>query len=257
MKKNTDKRIGSGGFFFYSGITSLLFQCILIILTSFFLIVPGFSQDDPENAAIFKKAEYYFFQNKLEMAELMLQECIKKNPENGKAYSYLGDIFLKKKNFDGALNVFKKAIDLNTDLAENYFRLGQVYYHKKNADESIDNFKRSLELDKSINFSYFHMGLTYLMLKRDKASTIRFWETYIGLAPEDPQYDKIKRAIALLKDPNFVLPPPGSEVSIEEALLLGGATADRLDRTAKDKQAGSESKKTKQKIEEIYTEDDL
>lgn len=216
-----------------------------------------FSNEKKEKDGLYKKATGYFFQKKFEMAELLFQEVIKRNPENVMAYSYLGDIFLKKKRYDGALSLYKKALDLNPDMAKNHFRIGQIYYYKKLGNMSIKSFRKSLELDNKIKYAYYHIGLCYLMLLRDKKNTIENWETYIKLAPEDPQYEKIRRVIELLKDPNFVIPPVGSDISIEEALLLGGSTLKEIERKARDKKAGHEVKKTREKIEEIYKDDDL
>jgi len=206
---------------------------------------------------IFTRATKYFFQKKFEMAEVLFQEVIKKEPENALAYSYLGDIYLKKQQYDGALNLYLKAIDIKPDIAENYFRLGQIYYFKKNANLAIENFNTTLAKDDKLKVTFYHIGLTYLMLMRDKEKTIEYWETYIKLVPEDPQYDSIKRVIELLKDPKFKLPSADSKISIEEALLLGGATLDTQDRTSENKKAGHESKKSKDTIEDIYMDDDL
>ena len=205
----------------------------------------------------FHKATTYFFQKKFEMAELLLQEVIKKEPENAHAYSYLGDIYLIKNQFDGALNLYNKALELNPDSAENYFRIGQIYYCKKIGNVSLENYDKALQLDPRLKIVYYHKGLTTLMLLRDKERTIQNWETYISLAPEDPQYENIKRVIELLRDPNFKLPPEGSDVSIEEALLLGGATLDTQERQSENKKAEHEKKKSSDKIEEIYLDDDL
>lgn len=216
----------------------------------------SFTQNKKEED-LFSRATKYFFQKKFEMAEVLFQEVIKKEPENAMAYSYLGDIFLKKQQYDGALTLYLRAIDLNPEIPENYFRLGQIYYFKKNAGLSLENFEKALAKDSRLKITYYHIGLTDLMLMRDKEKTIENWSTYIKLAPEDPQYDSIKRVIELLKDPNFKLPSADSGISIEEALLLGGATLDSQDRTSENKQADHESKKSKDTIEDIYMDDDL
>lgn len=205
----------------------------------------------------FDRAVKYFYEKKFEMAELLLQETLKQNPENQLAYSYLGDIFLKKKRYDGALQLYRKALNIKPNNGENYFRIAQIYYYKKMGDLAIDNFKKSFEINPKIKFAYYHVGLTYLMILRDKQNTISNWEKYLSIAPEDPQYEKIRRAIELLKDPNFIIPPVGSDISIEEALHLGGGILKDAQHQAEDKKAGHEQKKTKNKIEDIYRDDGL
>lgn len=231
-----------------------LFRAVLILIFAAQAVLNAQTkkEEDP-----FTRGTRYFFQKKFEMAEVLFQEVIKKQPENALAYSYLGDIYLKKGQLDGALNLYLKAIDLNPEMGENYFRMGQIYYFKKNSELAIENFNKALTKDKKLKISYYHIGLTQLMLNRDKLATIENWETYIKLVPEDPQYDSIKRVIELLKDPNFKLPSPDSKISIEEALLLGGATLDSQDRSTENKSAGHESKKSKDTIENIYMDDDL
>jgi len=205
----------------------------------------------------FKKATAYFYERKFEMAEILLQEELKKNPENRMAYSYLGDIFFQKKRLDGAMELYKKALELDPKSAEEYFRLGQIHYYKKEAFPAIQNFERAYALDSKIKFSHYHIGLTHLMLERDKQGTIASWEKYLSIAPEDPQYERIRRAIELLRDPNFQLPPPGSDISIEEALHLGGALLKDKEREAKSQKADHEQKKTKTRLEDVERDDEL
>lgn len=230
------------------------------IITYAFLILGAAiaaSAQSAQNDDTFQKATTYFFQKKFEMAEVLLQEVIKKDPENETAYSYLGDIYLYKHQYDGALNLYNRALEINPNSAENYFRIGQVYYYKKIGNVALENFDKSLSLDPKLKIVYYHKGLTTLMLLRDKERTIQYWQTYIDLAPEDPQYESIKRVIELLKDPNFKIPPEGSDVSIEEALLLGGSTLETKEREIENKKAEHENKKSNDKIEDIYLDDDL
>jgi tetratricopeptide (TPR) repeat protein len=218
--------------------------------------LPSSSQEESNDDA-FKKASNYFFQKKFDMAESLLQQIIDKNPGHALAHAYLGDIFFIKKRYDGALDLYQKSIELKPEMGDNYFRIGQIYYYKRDGRQAVEYFKKAIEVDSNLTFAYYHVGLTYLMLLRDKNNTIENWEAYIKIAIDDPQYDKIKRAIELLRDPNFVIPPPGSDTTIEEALMLGGVTIDKTIHKTTDQEAGHETKKTKRKLEDIYLDDDL
>jgi tetratricopeptide (TPR) repeat protein len=230
---------------------------ITISLVLCVIFLPLHAQENGKQSETYKKASKYFFQQKYDMAELLFQEEIHSNPENGMAYSYLGDIFLNKKQYDSALALYKKAIELKSNNAEDYFRIGQVYYYKQLGDLSIENFRKALSANSNLKFCYYQIGLSYLMLLRDKQNVINNWETYLSIAPEDPQYEKIRRVLELLKDPNFELPPPGSDISIEEALHLGGAVLQKGDVKTNDKSAGHEGKKTVNKTEDIFRDDAL
>src|SRR5512145_1867716 len=127
---------------------------ILFILVSAIAAYTQSPQDDT-----FQKATTYFFQKKFEMAELLLQEVIKKDPENEAAYSYLGDIYLRKKQFDGALNLYNRALEINPNSAENYFRIGQIYYYKRIGNVSLENYDKALSLDPKLKIVYYHKGL--------------------------------------------------------------------------------------------------
>ena len=235
------------------------YKTLTLIIYIFFSITQStlLSQELKKEKSNYKKAEKYFFTKKFEMAEILFQEEIKKNPENATAYSYLGDIFLQKKRYNGALSLYKKALDLNPNISENYYRIGQVYYYKKLGNLAIQSYEKAYEINNKLKHSNYQIGLTYLMLLRKKDKTIEYWQKYLALAPEDPQYESIRRVIELLKDPNFKIPEIGSEISIEEALLLGGETLKKIKRDTTDKKADHEKKKSKEKIEELYLDDDL
>jgi tetratricopeptide (TPR) repeat protein len=236
-----------------------LFIVTLTVSTLLAFSGTAFSQAaaDPAKDEGFKKASKYFFQKKYDMAELLLQEELKKNPENGLAYSYLGDIFLQKKQLDAALALYQKAVELKNDTSEDYFRIGQIYYYKQLADLSLKNYLKAVEANPKLTFCHYQIGLVHLMLRREKQDVIKSWETYLRLAPEDPQYEKIRRAIEILKNPNFDLPPVGSDISIEEALHLGGSVLQKTEIKTEDKSAGDEKMKTVHKTEDIYRDDSL
>ena len=205
---------------------------IKIILLLFIIasITSVLSADDknagatnPEALNAFEKGQMYFYQKKFEMAEVMLLESIKHDPENALAYSYLGDLFLNKKLYDEALKYYLRALELRPESAENNFRIAQTYYYMKNGKKAAEHFSKAYELDNTLTFAVYHIGLTNLMLNRDKENTISNWEKYIELAPDDPQKENILQVIELLKNPEFIIPSEESGISVEEALRKAGA----------------------------------
>ena len=176
----------------------------------------------PDNGdTAFTKGQKYFYQKKFEMAETMFLEALKTDPENEMTYSYLGDLALTKKRYDEALEYYLKSLELIPESAENNFRIAQTYYYKENGEKAIEHFLKTYTLNNSMKFALYHVGLAYLMLNRDKENTVKYWEEYVSLAGDDPQRDNIERVIELLKNPDFVIPPAESGISVEDALKRG------------------------------------
>lgn len=236
-------------------------KLIKLVITLSLLSTSLFAQTGQKSiekeSETFKKAVKYYYQKKFDMAELLFQQELRTNPENQLAYSYLGDIFLERKRYESAITLYKKSLDLNPQNAEDHFNIGVAYYYKNLPNSAIAHFQAAFNSNQKMKYTYYQIGLTYLMLLRDKENTISNWEKYISIAPEDPQYESIKRVIELLKDPNFVIPPIGSDIPIEEALFLGGETLKGTERKNDDKGAGHENKKTVNKNQDIYRDDDL
>lgn len=199
---------------------------LLFILTTFAAVVLTAADKKadtaPEAQSAFEKGQRYFYQKKFEMAEVMLLEAVKHDPENALACSYLGDLFLAKKRYNEALKYYQRAIELRPENAENNFRIAQTYYYMGNGKKAAEHFNKAYELDNSLTFALYHVGLASLMLNRDKETTIKYWEKYIELTPNDPQKENIQHVIELLKDPALVIPPIESETTVEEVLRKAG-----------------------------------
>jgi len=175
---------------------------------------------DKEDTA-FVKGQKYFYQKKFEMAETMFLDALKADPENDMTYAYLGDLALTKKRYDEAHGYYLKSLELKPESAENNFRIAQTYYYKEDGEKAIEHFIKTYTLNNSMKFALYHVGLAYLMLNRDKENAVKYWEEYVSLAEDDHQRGNIKRVIELLKNPDFVIPPAESGISVEDALKHG------------------------------------
>ncbi len=60
-----------------------------------------------------------------------LDNYLKKFPLEAKAWSFLGTVYLDNKEYDKALPVFQKAIELDSNLAHPYSALGFLFFKKK------------------------------------------------------------------------------------------------------------------------------
>jgi tetratricopeptide (TPR) repeat protein len=211
-----------------------------------------FAQDNLND--LFIQGEQYFFQKKYEIAEKTLLKVIEKDTAHPKAYSYLGDINLFNRRYDNALKYYNLAKEVSARPGYEYFRMGQIYVELKNSDEGLKHFLSAYNIDPSFKPSLYQIGYVYLIYKRDKQKTIEYWKKFIAEAPNDAQYERVKKAVAMLEDANCVLPPEESGIGMEETLMNCGSLVNPDFAKTHDTGAGSEKEKTNNNTEGLLND---
>lgn len=177
----------------------------------------------------YKKAKYYFYSKKFAIARVFLEDLISDYPEDAEIYSYLGDTLMKLEKYPKALSNYKKANDLLPNSpkgkeikAANYFQMASIYLIQNKAENAMGFYELSAMTHPDYNHGYWQKGLTAIFLLRNKNLAIGAWKEYLLLVLDKKEKAKIQSAITILKNPNFVLPPEGSPVSLERTLSLAG-----------------------------------
>lgn len=73
----------------------------------------------------------------------------------------------RKGDVDGAIKMFKAAVEANPYYCLAHYGLGRAYlYNKEKNDDAIWHLKKSVDLDKKFAPGYFYLGLAYLFKKK-------------------------------------------------------------------------------------------
>ena len=228
-------------------------QFALVIIFSLVLAgkLLGAEEDDE-----YKKAERYFFEKKFGIAKSLLRKLVTQKKYHMKAISLLGDIYLFQKNYKEAIAQYQKAIQLSTEPSLEYFRLGQAYLELDQDQLAKSSFQKAYAQNPNLKRTLFQIGYIALFFERDKKQTIQYWKQFTQEAPDDPQHEKIRKAIALLEDPKFKIPAKDSTLSLQEALFLGDNLKAKSTKT-EDEKAGNEKSKTSHKIKGLLEDEEL
>ena len=113
-------------------------------------------------------------------------------------WNYLGVAYLKKENFEKAIETLERALTLDSNYARVYFNLGEAYFHlslkNKNQEifnKSFDIFKKAIEIDPDYPAPYCSLGEHYMQTGNlDEA--IQSWNKALEIQPD------IDRVIYLL-----------------------------------------------------------
>jgi signal transduction histidine kinase len=120
------------------------------------------------------KAEKYFYQGveyvkkgQFDLALECFNQAIQANLKYADAYSNRGSIYCDQlKQYERALSDFNQAIKLNPKYAMAYNNRGNVYNNLKQHEQALNDYNQSIRLNSKEASFYYNRGLTYCELKQ-------------------------------------------------------------------------------------------
>ncbi|MCI0489494.1 MAG: tetratricopeptide repeat protein [Blastocatellia bacterium] len=147
----------------------------------------------------------------LKRAEIILKEQAREDP-GAVSFHELGCFYLAGKDFDRAIDYFKKALELEpndarilSDLGAAYLERGKAFEKEetgKGAEEfsrSLEHLNRALELDPAILAARFNRALLYQQMSRH-AEARDEWQEYLRKDSDSPWADEARNNIEAIKE---------------------------------------------------------
>lgn len=175
---------------FYTEAIEMLKQCskdqpMLHYYQGYYMLKSG----NAENAkAAFAKAEQanpmYCFPNKLEDIDV-LNAAICMNAEGAKAYYYLGNLFYDKLQFEQAIGLWERSIELDDSYPTVHRNLALAYYNKKNDPEKAKaELEKAFSLDETDARVLLELDQLYKKLGVDFEKRLDLYETHKDIITE-------------------------------------------------------------------------
>lgn len=131
-------------------------------------------EDLDECQALVGKGQDLFNKGSATEAEHCFLKVIKLNPKEPQAYHFLGMIYLRQKELEGAEEVLKMAVTLNPLNDTALYNLGLVYFEKGKFEEAINYFQKSIQLNDKIAHRFINLGLAHQGIKDFEKAAIDF-----------------------------------------------------------------------------------
>lgn len=153
-----------------------------------------------EAAEYFSKAAQhapaFCFPNRIEEITI-LQEAIRINPNDGRAYYYLGNLWYDKRQYDDAIGCWEKAIIAEPGFATPYRNLSLAYYNKrKDPGKALQSLEKAFYLDSTDARVLMELDQLYKILGRSPEERLSFLEQHTTLV--DSRDDLTLEKISLL-----------------------------------------------------------
>jgi tetratricopeptide (TPR) repeat protein len=222
-----------------------------------FLLITALNLKADEKSNL-EKADQYFQDGKLSLAEIFYNKALNTRPDNYDANYNLGRIYYFQDEHKKGIKYLQTAYDLQPS-NEIMFHIGNCYAGMDQPEKAMEIYSNIIKKDPDYADTHLNAGQVALKQLYKKEITIANWEKFLVLRPNDTQASNIRKALEYLRDPNFVLKRP-SEAGTPGTVGTPGHTAEQglpklfLDIKGKDLKSESEKKYYLKKKKGITTE---
>jgi tetratricopeptide (TPR) repeat protein len=110
------------------------------------------------------------------------RKALELDPDFGKAHNSLGTVLSENGDLDGAIRCYDKAIELEHGDAIAYVNLGLALREKKDLDGAMRQVRHAIELDPNLAGAYENLGII-LVDKKDLDGAVRCYRKALNLDP--------------------------------------------------------------------------
>jgi cytochrome c-type biogenesis protein CcmH/NrfG len=129
-----------------------------------------------------------------------LTDKIKQNPKDFDSIVELANMNFDQKNYDDAINLYKKALAIRPDALNVRTDMGTAMFYLNRYDDAIATFQEVLKTDPNNAQALFNLGVAMLHGKNDPKRALEYWQKLVETNPNHPQAEFVRQQIQKLKE---------------------------------------------------------
>jgi tetratricopeptide (TPR) repeat protein len=115
-----------------------------------------------------------------------------------KALSGLGEVALRRGDFEAAQGFFKRALEISPEDPGAAYNVGEIFFSNQKIDDAIAYFELAIKIKSDWPRAYHRLGLACLN-KGDLAKALENLKKFLELDPQNPEAAGVKAAIAAIE----------------------------------------------------------
>jgi cytochrome c-type biogenesis protein CcmH/NrfG len=138
-------------------------------------------------------------QGQLQNQIQLLQDTVKKNPRDNRAWIQLGNMLMDSARFPEAIDAYQKALELDPGNVDVRVDMGTCYRNAGQPQKAVEAYKKALAINPNHLNAYRNLGVVSAFDLRDRKTAVQAFEEYLRLAPNAQDAAQVKQLIANLK----------------------------------------------------------
>jgi tetratricopeptide (TPR) repeat protein len=127
-----------------------------------------------------------------------LEDLRKQKETSLKALSGLGEVALKRGDFEAAQRFFQRALEISPEDPAAAYNVGEIFFSNQKIDDAIAYFELAIKIKSDWPKAYHRLGLAYLN-KGDLAKALEDLKKFLALDPQNPEAAGVRAAIAAIE----------------------------------------------------------
>ena len=115
-----------------------------------------------------------------------------------RAFSGLGEVELKRGDFEAAQRQFSQALEISPRDEAAAYNVGEVYFSNQQIDDAIRYFELAIKIKEDWPKPYLKLGYVYLN-KGDFDRSLVHFNAFLQMDPENPEAAQVKNVIAAIE----------------------------------------------------------
>lgn len=155
-------------------------------------------------------------------------DCLKKSPHKSRPYTNLGLAYSDLGEYDEAVHLLEKAVQLDQKDASAYFNYGIALQKKGEINRAIGMLKKSLEIDPTFNMPFYTLGVIYFE-KGEYKDSMEAFKKFVEAFPFFPEaHHSLGIAYAAQKQFDQAVAEFESEIRINPYHILAHINAGQI-----------------------------
>jgi tetratricopeptide (TPR) repeat protein len=162
------------------------------ILLSLLLLL--FAQDDA-----YKEGKAQLEAKNYDAAEASFRQILEADAATAsKGYEGMALVKVARKNYDGALEDAKKAVELNAENGNAHYALGLALAYKQDFKSAAPSLEKALAINPNNAYGHYQLGMVQYRLKRYD-QTIAHFEKFLEMMPDAPEAPQVKSILKTVR----------------------------------------------------------
>lgn len=115
---------------------------------------------------LLEEGKTYYNNGEYDKAIEIFKKAVELNPNDDDSWRWLGNSYNRNGQIEEAIKYYLKAAELNPDDSRNWFNLGISYSNNEQYKEAINSFLKVVELNPDDSYSWYGLGNSYIKNKQ-------------------------------------------------------------------------------------------